>query len=200
MAAIGRPPSTNHEEIAAVALDLFERDGFEETSVADIAAAVGVERRTIFRYFPSKNDMVWGGFDDVIERLREYLEESDDEAPLLTVLRRAAVLSNTYPEDQLPELRIRMTLITTVPALQAHSMLRYDAWRRPIAEWAARRRGERPDDLGPDMISRAALAASMAAFNRWVHHPEEDLEHCLDGAYRLLGDGFPDLAPGTGRG
>src|SRR5215213_3831552 len=134
--AIGRPPTTNREQIAAVALGLFERDGFEATTVEDIAAAVGVERRTIFRYFPSKNDIVWGNFDWVIERLRAHLDEADESVPLMDALRRAAVLSNRYPEDQLPGLRIRMTLITTVPALQAHSMLRYAAWRQAISEWA----------------------------------------------------------------
>ncbi len=188
--AIGRPPSTNREEIAAVALGLFARDGFEATTVEDIAAAVGVERRTIFRYFPSKNDMVWGNFDWVIERLRGHLEESDEEVSLLDALRRAAVLSNRYPPEQLPALRVRMTLITTVPALQAHSMLRYAAWRRAIAEWAAERRGEAPDDLAPELIAQAALAASMAAFGRWVNHPDEDLEATIDASYRLLGEGF----------
>jgi mycofactocin system transcriptional regulator len=195
MATIGRPPSTTHEEIAAIALALFERDGFEATSVADIAAAVGVERRTIFRYFPSKNDMVWGNFDWVIERLRRHLEESEEDVPLLDALRRAAVLSNRYPQEQLPALRLRMTLITTVPALQAHSMLRYAAWRQAIAEWAARRRGEGPDDLPPELIAQAALAASMAAFSRWVHHPDEELEECLDRAYRMLAEGLPSPAP-----
>jgi len=188
--AKGRPPSTTHAEIEAVALDLFERQGFEETSVSEIAAAIGVERRTIFRYFPSKNDMVWGDFDWVIERLRHHLEESDPGTPLPDALRRAAVLSNHYPEAQLPALRLRMTLITTVPALQAHSMLRYAAWRRAIAEWAAGRRGEDPGELAPELIAQAALAASMAAFNRWVRNPGDDLEGNIDAAYRMLGEGF----------
>lgn len=193
--AIGRPPSTNHEQIAAVALELFERDGFEETTVEDIAAAVGVERRTIFRYFPSKNDIVWGDFNWVIERLRALLEEADESVPLMDALRRAAVLSNSYPEDQLPELRIRMTLITTVPALQAHSMLRYAAWRQAIAEWAARRLGLQPDGLLPGTVAQLALGASMAGFARWVANPEEDLERCLDGAYRVLAEGIPEVPP-----
>lgn len=193
--AIGRPPSTNREQIAAVALKLFERDGFEETTVEDIAAAVGVERRTIFRYFPSKNDIVWGNFDWVIERLGAHLDEADESVPLMDALRRAAVLSNRYPEDQLPELRIRMTLITTVPALQAHSMLRYAAWRQAIAEWAARRCGLRPDDLLPGTVAHLALGASMAGFARWVANPEEDLERCLDEAYRVLAEGVPGSPP-----
>jgi mycofactocin system transcriptional regulator len=190
MPATGRPPSTTHAEIEGAALALFERRGFERTSIEDIAAAVGVGRRTIFRYFPSKNDIVWGDFDWVNRRLRGHLEESGAEVPLLEALRRAAVLSNRYPEEQLPALRQRLTLITTVPALQAHSMLRYASWRAVVAEWAAGRLGERPGDLVPQVLAHVALGASMSAFTRWVENPDEDLERCLDRAYQLLADGF----------
>jgi mycofactocin system transcriptional regulator len=183
--SIGRPPTTTHEQIEAVALGLFTEAGFEETTVEEIAAAVGVGRRTIFRYFPSKNDMVWGDFDQVIGRLRTHLGEGED-LPMMEALRRAAVLSNSYPDEQLPELRLRLTLITTAPSLQANSMLRYAAWRRAVADWAASRLGLEPDDLVPEAIAQAALGASMAAFTRWVNHPSEDLEELVDAAYRVL--------------
>jgi mycofactocin system transcriptional regulator len=194
MSATGRPPSTTHTEIEAAAFDLFERRGFEATSIEDIAAAVGVGRRTIFRYFPSKNDIAWGDFDWVNERLRRGLEESGPEVPLMEALRRAAVLSNRYPGEELPALRQRLTLITTVPALQAHSMLRYSSWRAVVAEWAAARRGERSEDLVPQVIAHLALGASMAAFTRWVENPDEDLERCLDRAYQLLAEGTDEPA------
>jgi TetR/AcrR family transcriptional regulator, regulator of mycofactocin system len=189
--SMGRPPTTNHEEIEKVALGLFAEGGFEETTVEDIAAAVGVGKRTIFRYFPSKNDIVWGEFEQVIERLRAHLEEAED-LSLMAALRRAAVLSNQYPEDQLPELRQRLTLITSAPSLQANSMLRYTAWRRVVAEWAAARLGLKPNDIVPLAISQAALGASMAAFIRWVGHPREDLGELLDAAYAVLGPGPPE--------
>jgi mycofactocin system transcriptional regulator len=186
MTATGRPPSTTHDRIASVVLDLFARRGFEETTVDEIAAAVGVGRRTVFRYFPSKNDMVWGNFKWVMERLRQHLAESGPEVPLLDALRRGVVLSNSYPDEQLPELRIRMTLITTAPALQAHSMLRYAAWRSVVAEFAASRLGEPAEGLGPQTVSYLALGTSMAAFGRWVEDPEEDLKHCLQRGFDLL--------------
>ncbi len=187
----GRPPSTSHDEIAAAALDLFHRRGFEATSVEDIAAAVGVVRRTIFRYFPSKNDIVWGDFDWVIERLRRHLDEGSSMEPM-EALRRAAVLSNRYPAEELPALRVRMTLITTAPALQAHSMLRYAAWRNAVAEWAALRLGAARDDLVPEVVGHVALGASMTAFSRWVRNPGEDLEECIDRSYRALIDPFSE--------
>ncbi len=189
----GRPPSTNHQEVEAAALELFSTRGFEQTTVEDIATAVGVTRRTIFRYFASKNDMVWGDFDAVIVRLRDAFDAEPDDMPLTEALRRAVVASNRYEPEQLLDLRIRMALITTVPALQAHSMLRYAAWRNAVAEMAAPRMGAKPEDLAPQTLGNAALGASMAAFDRWVSNPDEDLEQCLEDAYRLLASGFdPD--------
>jgi len=190
----GRPRSTTHDEVSRTALQLFARRGFEETTVEHIAAELGIGRRTLFRYFVSKNDMVWGDFDWVLERLRRELDRSPPDEPLMESIRRAVVASNHYEPDQLPELRIRMTLITTVPALQAHSMLRYADWRRVIAEFVGSRLAQGPDDLIPETISHAALGTSMAAFVRWVNNPGDDLEDNLERGYRLLAAGFAEDA------
>lgn len=186
----GRPRSVTHAQITSTALELFARHGFDETTVDDVAAELGINRRTLFRYFPSKNDLVWGDFDWVLDRLRGYLAGSGPDEPLMAAIGRAVVASNHYEPDQLPELRIRMTLITTVPALQAHSMLRYAAWRTVIAEFVANRLDQQPDDLLPQTIAHACLGTSMAAFVRWVDHPEEDLEENLRRGYRLLASGL----------
>ena len=153
---LGRPPSTTREEIAAVALALFAERGFEATTVDEIAAAVGVGRRTLFRYFGSKNDIAWGDFDWVMERLRDALAAGDG-LPLMEALRDGVVESNRYPDEQLPGLRIRMTLITRTPALQAHSALRYAEWRarrRRVGGGAPRPRARRPAAAG-DRLRRA---------------------------------------------
>jgi mycofactocin system transcriptional regulator len=188
----GRPPSTSQDQIADAALTLFAARGFEETTVEEIAAAVGVGRRTIFRYFRSKNDMVWGDFDQVMRRLRMHLEEAGPETGLMEALRRAVVLSNRYPPEQLDGLRIRMTLITTVPALQGHSMLRYAAWRSVIVEYAAGRLGEPADGLGPQALAHAALGTAMSTFSLWAADPRIDLEEALDRAFELLAAGFAE--------
>jgi mycofactocin system transcriptional regulator len=190
----GRPPSTTHEHVSHVALDLFSHEGFDETTMDDIADALGIGRRTLFRYFKSKNDMVWGDFDRVLDRLRADFAALDPRLPLMEALRRAAVSSNTYPAEALPELRIRMTLITTVPALQAHSMLRYAEWRQVVAEFAAKRLRRDPGDFAPQAVGHAALAASTSAFTHWVHHPGSDLMKLLDAGYAMLASGFDPTA------
>jgi len=189
--SMGRPPSTTREEIEGVALDLFAERGFEATTVEEIAAAVGVGRRTLFRYFESKNDIAWGDFDWVMDRLRTALEEGDD-LPLMEALRIGVVESNSYPDEQLAGLRIRMTLITRTPALQAHSALRYAEWRGVVAEWAGGRLGTAVDDLVPQAIAGAALGTAMATFGHWVDHPAEDLGERLDFAFSGLAAGFGD--------
>ncbi len=185
----GRPRSTTREAVGRVALSLFSERGFEETTLDDVAIELGIGRRTLSRYFPSKNDLVWGEFNDVLDRLRAELRIVDPGLPLMEAIRVAAVRSNTYPDDLLDELHRRVMLIQTVPALQAHSMLRYAEWRGVIAEYAANRLGCLPDDLAPLSAGHAAFAASTAAFGRWVAHRDEDILILLDRSYELVATG-----------
>jgi TetR/AcrR family transcriptional regulator, regulator of mycofactocin system len=178
--------------VARVALELFATRGFDETTVEDIAAAVGVSRRTLFRYYASKNDIVWGEFGEVMDALRAHLRASGADQPWMTALRRAIVASNRYPASELPTLRIRMRLIGTVAALQGHSMLRYEEWRRIVSEFAAERRGERPDDLVPRLVGSAALGTTMAAFQWWVEQGTGDPADVIDRALAWLAAGFDE--------
>jgi TetR/AcrR family transcriptional regulator, regulator of mycofactocin system len=134
--------------------------------------------------------MVWGEFEQVLARLRAHLYASSPDEPLMDALRRAVVASNSYPAGDLPELRIRMTLITSVPALQAHSMLRYAEWRDVVAEFVAERLGDEPSGLAPQVIAHTALGTAMAVFVCWVRSGEGDLEENLERGFELLGAGF----------
>ncbi|CAB4865597.1 unannotated protein [freshwater metagenome] len=189
-ARAGRPPTTSREELQRIALGLFAARGFEETTLDDIAAAVGVSRRTVFRYYPSKNDIVWGAFDEQLTRLRAHLEAADPATPLMDVVREAVVAFNDYGPDAIPELRIRMALITGVPALQGHAMLRYREWSEVIAQFAAQRLGGDASDRTPQAIAGAALGVAMATYRHWIEHEDADLIAELDGAFRALAEGF----------
>lgn len=190
----GRPPTTSRDEVAAVALRLFVERGFEATRISDIAAAVGVSRRTILRYFASKNDIVWGAFDERLRELRERLADAPVEQPITEAIREAVVSFNDYGESVMPELRDRMTLITTVPALQGHAMLRYGDWCAVIAEFVASRLGLDPRDHVPQLLASAALGIAMATYRHWIEHPGSDLLALLDEGLLMLGAGFDERA------
>ena len=191
----GRPASTSRQDVARAGLDLFARQGYDETTVDEIAAAVGISRRTFFRYYESKPDVVWGEFDAELGRLRDRLGEAPADEPLMEVLRRSVIATNRFGAGELDELRIRMVLISSVPTLVAHSAVRYEEWCEVVAGFAATRLGVGADDLAPQTVARAALGAAMAAFACWARDPDGDLAAEVDRAFRLLATGFAGEPP-----
>ena len=188
----GRRPSTSRVDVARAALELFHRQGYDQTTVDEIAAAVGVSRRTFFRYFETKPDVVWGEFDAELARLADALAAAPPDEPMMDVLRRVVVSTNRFGAAELGDLRIRMGLTSTVPTLVAHSAVRYTEWCEVIAEFAAGRLGGEPGDLGPQTVARASLGAAMAAFTCWARYDTDDLAAALDQAFRALATGFDE--------
>jgi len=182
----GRPAATTRAELEQVALELFAERGFVATTVDDIAAAAGIGRRTFFRYFASKNDVVWGDFELGLLALRARLATVQPGRPLLDELREAVLAFNRFDPGEVPWHRDRMALILTVPALQAHSTLRYAAWRSVIAEFAAARLGGSPADLLPQLVAHSCLGAALTAYDQWLLRPGSDLPLLLDQAMRAL--------------
>src|SRR5271165_3326953 len=84
---LGRRRSTTPQHIANVALGLFADRGFSEVSVDDIAQAAGIARRSVFRYYASKNAIPWGDFDAHLQHLRDLLDRVDPDIPLGEALR-----------------------------------------------------------------------------------------------------------------
>ncbi len=183
---------TSREELEQAAFALFAAQGFEATTVDEIAAAAGIGRRTFFRYFPSKNDVPWGAFEDELDRMRVRLKACPPEVPLMDAIRLALIDFNRVAPAQVPLHRRRMELILRVPALLAHSTLRFTAWREVVAAFVADRTGRRPEELAPQAIAHAVLGVAVAAYEHWLAHPSDDLCVLLDDAMRQLSGAFQD--------
>jgi TetR/AcrR family transcriptional regulator, regulator of mycofactocin system len=196
VARAGRKPVTSRADLEHVAFDLFDRQGFERTTVDDIARAAGIGRRTFFRYFPSKNDVPWGNFDTELDRMRLRLDALPPQMPLMEAIRVAIVDFNTFAPEQIGWHRRRMRLILQTPALQAHSTLRYAAWRQVIDEFVGDRIGQCADALAPRTVGYVALGVAIAAYEQWLETDEADLSDLMDSAMRQLAAAFGDgLAP-----
>lgn len=113
-----RQREQTRDEIQAAAFALFSERGFDDTTVAHIAERAGVAIRTFFRYFPAKEDVVFGDHAAAVARLRAALTEaSPGDTPLSRV--RRAVLAVQQPGLH-PEREImRARLIAEVPSLRA---------------------------------------------------------------------------------
>ena len=80
-----RAGPTSIEAIEKAALEVFAERGFEKTPVEDIAAAAGISRRTFFRYFASKNDILFGDFGSILRDLEHWLSSAPDDRPMFAV-------------------------------------------------------------------------------------------------------------------
>ena len=190
----GRPPGTSARELEVIALRLFTDHGFEDTTVERIAAAAGVSKRTFFRYFDSKADVLWHAFDGEVRALRAAFAAVPPQVPLMAAIRQVVVGVNRYRAEDVPELRTRMNLIGSVPALQSSAAIRYDSWERAISDFAATRVGQPADSLYPLTVGRATLAACRAAYDRWSARADADLTFYLDAALAALAAGFDPAA------
>lgn len=186
----GRPPSTSRRELRLIALRLFAERGFDNTTIEQIAAEAGVSERTFFRYFTTKASVLWTEFETEVQTIRASLAAVPGDVPLMDAIRGAVVAANHYHADDVPEMRMRMHLIATVPALSFSAAEHYEAWERAISEFAGRRLDQPADSLYPLTIGRAALAACRAAYDRWSARADDDLTIYLDAALSALASGF----------
>lgn len=186
----GRPRSTSRRELRLIALRLFASRGFDNTTIEQIAAEAGVSERTFFRYFTTKASVLWTEFETEVEMIRSALDAVPDDMPLMDAVRGAVVAANHYQADDVPEMRMRMHLIATVPALSFSAAEHYEAWERAISEFAGRRLGQPADSLYPLTVGRTTLAACRAAYDRWSVRADADLTTYLDAALAALASGF----------
>lgn len=187
----GRRPVTSRFEIEHIALEMFSEQGFDNTTVDDIAHAAGIGRRTFFRYYASKNDVPWGAFDEQLLGMRATFAALPAGVPILRGIRAAVLDFNHVDQPEQLWHRRRLQLILNTPALQAHSTLRYATWRQVVADYVALRLGEPSGALVPQGVGHACLGVCIAAYERWLIDEGAELGD-------LLGEVFDSLERGWG--
>ena len=192
---VGRRPSTTQDHITDVALALFATHGFDEVSVDDVAKAAGIARRTLFRYYASKNAIPWGDFDAHLQHLRDLLGSLSTEIPLADALREALLSFNTYDDQEMAQHRRRMRVILETAGLQAYSMTMYAGWREVIAAYVAQRIGAAPADLMPQTVGWLMLGVALSAYEHWLADESVALADAISEAFEVARPGLEALAP-----
>jgi mycofactocin system transcriptional regulator len=190
---VGRRRSTTQDHITDVALDLFASRGFDEVSVDDVARAAGIARRTLFRYYSSKNAIPWGDFDAYLDHMRDLLDEVPRDVPVSAALRSALLAFNTFDEAETAIHRKRMRIILETAALQAYSMTMYAGWRGVVAAFVARRIGAKVEDLVPQTVAWTMLGVALSAYGHWLADESQSLPRALGDAFDTVSDGLAGL-------
>lgn len=172
-----------------VALRLFETQGFDNTTVEEIAAAAEVAPRTFFRYFPTKVDVLFADHPDQIALLRQTLATRSPDEPIIDAVRRATLERiSKVVADPSPFLT-RSRLAASIPAAHARSRYLDSEFENVIAEAvAADRQTDPATDLQARVIARAAWSAVCAAREIWLaSDAKRDPRTIIHQAFDVLG-------------
>lgn len=170
----GRPATIDPDAVAGIALRLFADRGYEQTSMEDIARAAGVGRKSLYRYFSSKADLIWGGMEPVVEASGRVLEQAGCQSPadgdILAGLRAAAVAGVAVIPD-LSVSRGRLRLIAEHAELASRS---YDSLKpqRERARLYLVALGVREDTAR--YLCAAYLGATFEAWMLWAAGTDPD--------------------------
>ncbi|WP_084079351.1 TetR family transcriptional regulator [Demequina sp. NBRC 110057] len=153
-------------DLVAVAKELFVSQGYEATTVEQIAAGVGMSERTFFRYFPSKEALVLGRYEDLAASLSAALAARPADEPVWVSLRRAFddLVAESDAEAEAGRTRGMRAVVESTDALRAGYLARMERVRESVAEVLAGRLAEPAPASGstPASADAAPLAPSTA--------------------------------------
>lgn len=179
----GRPQSIDPESVARIALELFAKHGYNEVSMAQIAQAAGIGRKSLYRYFASKADLVWGGLLEASATSDTALGSGTASGAELLESMHAATLAALRSLPDLEVTRGRLRLIAEQPELLAQASVRMG----PENERTLRHfvNGGVTEDVA-QYLAAAFGAVTFAAWVRWARSADPSPESHLTDAIKVL--------------
>jgi AcrR family transcriptional regulator len=175
-------------EIGREAWDLFARQGYEATTVAQIAEAASISRRTFFRYYASKEDVLVETTDELAEELLgEVARRPAHEAPLLAIHRALLPVARKWLVEDAALSRAVIRLLRESRTLRRAMLERHARMEERLAALLARRLGvKRKRDSRPALLAFLARAMVDTAFNVWYDQRRKDVDALVDELFRSL--------------
>ena len=180
--------------LAAAAVGLFAADGYDATTVDDIAAAAGVGRRTFFRYFDTKDDVLFANHDEIVAEMEEAFAAADPgRDPVEVACAAVGLVLDSYAADLDLSLQ-RFALNHKVPALRDKEVATVDRYQRVLARYLRGRFEEQGDESAS--LRAAVAAAAIAAANnhvlrRWLRTGgRDDIKAAATAAFALVIEAF----------
>jgi len=172
------------------ALRLFREQGYEATTVEQIAAAAEVSPSTFFRYFPTKEDVVL--YDNLDPLLFAAYDAQPASLPPIQALRRAIrdVFSQLPASDTADQWE-RSRLIISVPELRMRTLDQFADLIAIVADMVARRMGRSADDVHVRTFAGALVGALLSTFLTGANDPQADVLALMDESLAYLEAGMP---------
>lgn len=185
-----RKKTKTRAAIQAAALHLFERQGYDATTIDQIAERAEISQSTFFRYFPTKEDVVLHDrYDPLL--LADFRAQPAELSPITALRRTLRSVLGTLPTDELARERQRATLIISVPELRARTLDQLASTLKPLTNAVAERTGRPPEDPGIRALTGALLGVSISAMLTASQDPSADYLELMDEALAQLEAGLP---------
>jgi AcrR family transcriptional regulator len=195
-----RKKQRTRETISRVALELFVERGYHATTLADIAEAADVSTRTIFAYYPSKEDILFSEFPALLDAIAQALRERPAGKDALGTV-RDFILSIPHGEKSEDDAQ-RHAIIEGDPTLRSHMRARLAQLQDLVAAGVADDIGADADDLRPSVVAASLIAAFEVLSERdtaKTHKQQtpEEIAAVIDPVIAFLRGGLEALARPT---
>ncbi len=168
------------------AMDLFASRGFDATTVDEIARAAGVSRRSLFRYFSSKRDLMAQGVVSYAHSLAQAIDACPPGCPPAEAMRKT-VFQVARQSAAHARTRQIMRIAAQCPAAREAQLARIAELQDLVAAAFARRPGMRPGDaLAPRLLAAMTLSILGVIFGTWFDRGEEDISTAAQRVFASL--------------
>ena len=165
-----RNRARTYADITEAALDLFARQGFDATTVDQVVGAAGISAATFFRYFATKEDVL---FTDEAASAAELVAavraRSDPDRTVRALAEPVVAFAESIPGPTSPNGRRLTELVMTTPSLASRSLRIRLHWERDVAAQLATEAGLRSPDLQHTVVASMAVSCLTSALRHWPH-------------------------------
>lgn len=166
---MGRWEPDARGRLERAALELYLENGYDQTTVAEIAGRAGLTERTFFRHFTDKREVLFRG-DELAQAMAGAIDSAPEGTAPLDAVAAALVSTSGFFRDRRPHARTRQTVINANPALQERELIKLASLATTMAD-ALRRRGV--GDATAGLLAQTGVAVFKVAFERWLDDPAD---------------------------
>lgn len=179
------------ERLTEAALALFEEHGFDGVTVEEISAAASVSARTFYRYFGTKEGVLFDQQDELLAVLHATIVTEQPDEPAIAAVRAAIVTLTQHTAPLATTQRRQAAIYLATPSLGAYerTVVR-PRWQQTLVGAIAERLSVDPAiDPRPGLLAGAAIAVMDSVMNAWLRTPvDTDLVELVETHFRVLGE------------
>ncbi len=160
-------------------MELYAEQGYERTTVAEIADRAGVTARTFFRHYADKREVLFDGSPELVRRMAEALAAAPPDATPMAAVTAGVLAAADVFADRREQSRRRLEIIAGAPELRERELIKMASLAAAFTE-ALRARGVAP--AVASLAAEAGVAVFRVSFERWVTEPgEAELDDVMRG-------------------